>query len=92
VRSIGSDVRGGEVMVNQKLDNQLINMTKDLIEKCLPMTDIDYEAFKADWISKVDGRIDPFMSKFYDEMIKIIDICRKNKKETPGAATPRESR
>jgi hypothetical protein len=92
VRSIGSDVRGGEVMVNQKLDNQLINMTKDLIEKCLLMTDIDYEAFIADWISKVDGQIAPFMSKFYDEMVKIIDIYRKDKKETPAAGTARESK
>ncbi|WP_186802685.1 hypothetical protein [Lacrimispora celerecrescens] len=56
------------------------------------MTDIDYEAFKADWISKVDGQIDPFMSKFYDEMVKIIDICRKDKKETPAAGTARESK
>jgi hypothetical protein len=79
-------------MVNQELDNQLLQATNDLIEKCLPMTNTDYEVFKADGISKVDGQADPCMSKFYDEMIKIIDICRKNKKETPGAATPRESR
>lgn len=79
-------------MVNQKLDNQLIYMTKDLIEKCLLMTDIDYEAFKVEWISKVDGQIDPFMSKLYDEMVKIIDICRKDKKETPAAGTARESK
>ncbi len=76
-------------MVNQELDNQLLQAVKELIEKCIPMSDIDYEAFIADWISKVDGQVDPFMTKFYDEMIKIIDICRKDKKrpqlrEQPG--------
>ncbi|EXG84119.1 hypothetical protein K413DRAFT_0831 [Clostridium sp. ASBs410] len=79
-------------MVNQELDNQLLQAVKELIEKCIPMSDIDYEAFIADWISKVDGQIDPFMSKFYDEMVKIIDICRKDKKETPAAGTARESK
>ncbi len=79
-------------MINQELDNQLLQAVKELIEKSLLMTDIDYEAFKADWINNVDGQIDPFMSKFYDEMVKIIDICRKDKKETPAAGTARESK
>lgn len=79
-------------MINQEFDNQLLQVVKELIEKCIPMSDIDYEAFKVEWISKVDGQIDPFMSKFYDEMVKIIDICRKDKKETPAAGTARESK
>ncbi|WP_313188085.1 hypothetical protein [Lacrimispora sp.] len=75
-------------MVNKELDNQLMQTTNDLIEKCIPMTDTDYEAFKADWISKVGGQADPYMSKFFDEMIKIIDLCRKNKKKPQERQLP----
>ena len=79
-------------MINQEMDNQLLQSVKELIEKCIPMSDVDYETFKADWISKVDGQADSYMMKFHDELIRIVDICRMNEKETPGAATPRESR
>ncbi|WP_024348003.1 hypothetical protein [Lacrimispora indolis] len=79
-------------MVNQEMDNQLLQSVKELIEKCIPMSDMDYEAFKVDRISKVDGQADSYMMKFHDELIRIIDICRMNEKEIPGAATPRESK
>ena len=75
-------------MVNQELDNQLLQAVKELIEKCIPMSDIDYEAFIADWISKVDGQADSYMVKFHDELIRIIDICRKMKKKPQERQLP----